>query len=340
MGSSDNFCLRWNDFESNISSSFQELRQNSEFFDVTLCCDNGKDIVQAHKVILASCSPFFRQILSYNTHKNPFLYLKGIQQKELLNVLHFMYNGEVNVAQESLNAFLAAAEELAVKGLSSHEGVGASKKGNYYKEENHRDDDDGPFTSTKRSLKKSSSKRRSAASALSKRKPDQDMSGGEDSEDYDLKRIKSEPEVMIGTGLDTGLDDFEEGGGGGGPPGGKDDDFENFGHFDDEGADFDESIDDLSRPSGADGDTKEELVEARFSRTQLGNALLVDPDGFCYCINRKREKRIYWVCHQQRRYKCRGSAITEGFFIVKRGGAQGHTHTPYPLPQNKYTKDL
>ena len=83
-----------------------------------------------------------------------------------------------------------------------------------------------------------------------------------------------------------------------------------------------------------------DLVEARFSRTQLGNALLVDPDGFCYCINRKREKRIYWVCHQQRRYKCRGSAITEGFFIIKRGGGQGHTHSPYPLPQNKYTKDL
>ena len=38
------------------------------------------------------------------------------QETELLNVLHFMYNGEVNVAQNSLNDFLAAAEELAVKG--------------------------------------------------------------------------------------------------------------------------------------------------------------------------------------------------------------------------------
>ena len=44
--------FRWNDFESNISSSFQELRQRSELFDVTLCCDNGKDLVQAHKIIL------------------------------------------------------------------------------------------------------------------------------------------------------------------------------------------------------------------------------------------------------------------------------------------------
>jgi hypothetical protein len=37
--------FRWNDFEANISSSFRELRQESEFFDVTLCCDNGKDLV-------------------------------------------------------------------------------------------------------------------------------------------------------------------------------------------------------------------------------------------------------------------------------------------------------
>ena len=44
--------FRWNDFESTISSSFRELRQTSEFFDVTLCCDNGTDTIQAHKVIL------------------------------------------------------------------------------------------------------------------------------------------------------------------------------------------------------------------------------------------------------------------------------------------------
>jgi hypothetical protein len=37
--------------------------------------------------------------LSGNTHKNPFLYLKGIHQKELQNVLNFMYHGEVNMTQ-------------------------------------------------------------------------------------------------------------------------------------------------------------------------------------------------------------------------------------------------
>jgi hypothetical protein len=41
MGSSDKFCLRWNDFESNISSAFSELRDEGDFFDVTLSCEDG-----------------------------------------------------------------------------------------------------------------------------------------------------------------------------------------------------------------------------------------------------------------------------------------------------------
>ena len=46
--SSEKFCLRWNDFESNISSAFRELREDKDFFDVTLACDD--DQIQAHKV--------------------------------------------------------------------------------------------------------------------------------------------------------------------------------------------------------------------------------------------------------------------------------------------------
>ena len=38
--------------------------------------------------------------------------------QELLCVFNFMYQGEVNVAQEELNTFLAVAEDLRVKGLT------------------------------------------------------------------------------------------------------------------------------------------------------------------------------------------------------------------------------
>lgn len=121
MASSEKFCLRWNDFESNVSSAFRDIREEKDFFDVTLACDDDSQI-QAHKVIIAACSPFFRNILRKNSHQHPLLYLKGVKYKELISVLNFMYQGEVNVAQDDLNSFLAVAEDLRVKGLTQGSG--------------------------------------------------------------------------------------------------------------------------------------------------------------------------------------------------------------------------
>jgi len=117
MGS-EKFCLRWNDFENNISQAFKELRDDKDFFDVTLACDDEQ--IQAHKVILSACSPFFRNILRRNHHPHPLLYMKGVKYADLQSVLNFMYHGEVNVAQEELNSFLAVAEDLRVKGLTQN----------------------------------------------------------------------------------------------------------------------------------------------------------------------------------------------------------------------------
>jgi hypothetical protein len=125
MGS-EKFCLRWNDFESNISSAFRELREDKDFFDITLSCDDEQ--IQAHKVILSACSPFFRNVLRCNPHQHPLLYLKGVKYTDLQSVLNFMYHGEVNVAQEELNSFLAVAEDLKVKGLTKNQSQAENTK--------------------------------------------------------------------------------------------------------------------------------------------------------------------------------------------------------------------
>jgi len=119
MSSNEKFCLRWNDFETNVSSAFRELREEKDFFDCTLSC--GTRQLQAHKLILSACSPFFKEILKLNPHQHPLLYLKGVNFNDLMAVLNFMYHGEVNIAQEELNSFLAAAEDLQVKGLTQNE---------------------------------------------------------------------------------------------------------------------------------------------------------------------------------------------------------------------------
>ena len=41
----------------NNSGGFCELRGDKALFDVTLACDD--DQIQAHKVTLSACSPFF-----------------------------------------------------------------------------------------------------------------------------------------------------------------------------------------------------------------------------------------------------------------------------------------
>jgi hypothetical protein len=128
MGS-EKFCLRWNDFEKNISGAFRELREDKDFFDVTLACEDSDQLL-AHKVILSACSPFFRTVLRRNPHQHPLLYLKGVKYTDLQSVLNFMYHGEVNVAQDELNSFLAVAEDLRVKGLTQNDQQPGSGGGN------------------------------------------------------------------------------------------------------------------------------------------------------------------------------------------------------------------
>ena len=91
--SSEKFCLKWNDFESNISGAFRELREEKDFFDVTLACDDNQ--IKAHKVIISACSPFFRNVLRQNPHQHPLLYMRGVSFTDLQSVLTFMYQGEV-----------------------------------------------------------------------------------------------------------------------------------------------------------------------------------------------------------------------------------------------------
>ena len=124
--SSEKFCLRWNDFSSQLSGSFKEIRDKKDFFDVTLVSD--QDQVEAHKVIISACSPFFRDILSRNPHHHPLLYLRGVKHRELQSVLDFIYHGEVNIAQDDLNSFLLVAEELQVKGLTQSQSESPGKK--------------------------------------------------------------------------------------------------------------------------------------------------------------------------------------------------------------------
>ena len=116
MNTSEKFCLKWNNFTDNISTTFGSMREDTDFSDVTLACEDGQQ-VEAHKVILAASSPFFHNLLRRNKHTHPLIYMRGVNSEDLLALADFLYHGEANVSQENLDRFLALAEELKLKVL-------------------------------------------------------------------------------------------------------------------------------------------------------------------------------------------------------------------------------
>ena len=116
----EKLCLQWNDFKENVSSAFGDLRQDKEFADVTLACEDGQQ-VEAHKVVLAVSSPFFQNILKRNKHPHPLIYMRGVTPENLMAMVDFFYHGEATVYQENLDSFLILAEELQLKGLKGNQ---------------------------------------------------------------------------------------------------------------------------------------------------------------------------------------------------------------------------
>ena len=90
----EKLCLKWNDFQGNLISSFGELRGDRDFTDVTLACeDNARLEMEAHKVILSSCSEFFSKILKQNPNLHPLIYLQDVSIRDLELLKSFMYMG-------------------------------------------------------------------------------------------------------------------------------------------------------------------------------------------------------------------------------------------------------
>ena len=85
----EDFFLTWNDHSDHMKQMLQDLIISKSFTDVTLVCDD-KIQLEAHKIILISCSKFFEAILNPLTNMNeykPFIYLKGINHHEMESIL-------------------------------------------------------------------------------------------------------------------------------------------------------------------------------------------------------------------------------------------------------------
>ena len=115
---SERFSLKWSDFQSVVSQSFSVLRQEADFYDVTLVTDDHTQI-SAHKLVLSASSDLFKSILRKNHLSHPLLYLSGVDSTSLGFVLDYIYHGEFEIYQNELDNFLEVAQKMKIDGLLS-----------------------------------------------------------------------------------------------------------------------------------------------------------------------------------------------------------------------------
>ena len=113
---SEKFCLKWNDFLSNLSQTFVSSRNIEYLHDVTLIGNDNKQM-KAHKLVLAASSKYFSEIFRNNSSPNLVLCMEGIGSTELTHILDYIYNGKVALLQGDLDKFLITAKRLKLKGL-------------------------------------------------------------------------------------------------------------------------------------------------------------------------------------------------------------------------------
>lgn len=116
MASSQQFSLKWTNYTNHITNAFDSLRSKEDFCDVTLSCEGRK--IRAHKVLLSACSSYFKDIFKENPCQHPVIIFRNVKYDDLLSIVVYMYQGEVNIEQESLPTFLHTAEMLSIQGLT------------------------------------------------------------------------------------------------------------------------------------------------------------------------------------------------------------------------------
>ena len=115
------YILKWEDFSNNLGSFYNSLRNSQDFTDVTLACEDGRQ-VEAHKVILSTSSPFFMDLLQRSQHPHPIIYMRGLSSSTLVALLDFIYRGEVSLEEVGLEEFFKLGQELKLVGLQNQTG--------------------------------------------------------------------------------------------------------------------------------------------------------------------------------------------------------------------------
>ena len=112
----EKYNLNWHTYSDHLREMLHDMSKSQYLTDVTLVCDDKKQI-KAHRIVLSACSPIFKCIIDNQPQNNSIIYLRGIQHQEMEALVEFMYLGVASVYQERMNDFLKVAKDLEIKDI-------------------------------------------------------------------------------------------------------------------------------------------------------------------------------------------------------------------------------
>ena len=113
---SEGYDLKWNKFHVNASETFNNLRLEESFTDITLVSDDHC-MIKAHKLVLIASSQYFHNLLKVIPASSPFICLEGVSSPDLKFLVEYIYNGEIKVPKDFIKRFLQLAKRFLIKGL-------------------------------------------------------------------------------------------------------------------------------------------------------------------------------------------------------------------------------
>ncbi|XP_017760421.1 PREDICTED: uncharacterized protein LOC108550962 [Eufriesea mexicana] len=109
--------LQWADHAKYITEKFSGLLARQVLVDVTLVCEEQK--LRVHKLVLASNSTYFEEILQQDLGQEPVIFLKDLNFEILKAMVEFMYCGETTIPYQLLSPLLTATKRFKVKELTT-----------------------------------------------------------------------------------------------------------------------------------------------------------------------------------------------------------------------------
>ena len=114
-----NLNLKEETYSDHLRNMLHKMWKSNQLTDVTLVCDDKKQL-KAHKNVLSACSSVFKSIINDLPQNNSVIYLRGIQHQEMESILEFMYSGVAKFHQNRMAEFLNVAKNLEINEINKN----------------------------------------------------------------------------------------------------------------------------------------------------------------------------------------------------------------------------